>query len=125
MTITPWTIYFITVLGDIRTAARFLTIVGAAVIALQVLYACLCFDVGLNDCTVIEKLKEMKGFFKKVVAAIAVCGALTIFVPSSTTLAAMYVLPAVVNSEFVQELPKDLVELARTYVRNLIEEQKK
>lgn len=37
----------------------------------------------------------------------------------------MYVLPAVVNSELVQELPGELVELARGYVKNLIEEQKK
>lgn len=125
MTITPWTIYLITLLGDVRVAARLLTVVGAAVVALQVLYACLCFDVVMNDGTVIEKLKEMKGFFKKVVAATAVCGAITILVPSSTTLAAMYVLPAVVNSELVQELPGELVELARGYVKNLIEEQKK
>lgn len=94
-------------------------------VALQGLYACLCFDVVIKDGTVIEKLKEMKGFFKKVVAATAVCGAITILVPSSTTLAAMYVLPAVVNSELVQELPGELVELARGYVKNLIEEQKK
>lgn len=125
MTITPWTIYLITLLGDVRVAARLLTVVGAAVVALQVLYACLCFDVAMNDGTVIEKLKEMKGFFKKVVAATAVCGAITILVPSSTTLAAMYVLPAVVNSELVQELPGELVELARGYVKSLIEEQKK
>lgn len=125
MTITPWTIYLITLLGDVRVAARLLTIVGAAVVALQVLYACLCFDVAVKDGTVIEKLKEMKGFLKKVVAATAVCGAITILVPSSTTLAAMYVLPAVVNSELVQELPGELVELARGYVKNLIEEQKK
>ena len=125
MTITPWTIYLITLLGDVRVAARLLTIVGAAVVALQVLYACLCYDVAMNNGTVIEKLKEMKGFFKKAVAATAVCGAITILVPSSTTLAAMYVLPAVVNSELVQELPGELVELARGYVKNLIEEQKK
>lgn len=125
MTITPWTIYLITLLGDVRVAARLLTIVGAAVVALQVLYACLCYDVAMNNGTVIEKLKEMKGFFKKVVAGTAVCGAITILVPSSTTLAAMYVLPAVVNSELVQELPGELVELARGYVKNLIEEQKK
>lgn len=125
MTITPWTIYLITLLGDVRVAAGLLTSVGVAVIALQVLYACLCYDVAMNNGTVIEKLKEMKGFFKKVVAGTAVCGAITILVPSSTTLAAMYVLPAVVNSELVQELPGELVELARGYVKNLIEEQKK
>lgn len=125
MTITPWTIYLITLLGDVRVAARLLTIVGAAVVVLQVLYACLCYDVAMNNGTVIEKLKEMKGLFKKVVAGTAVCGAITILVPSSTTLAAMYVLPAVVNSELVQELPGELVELARGYVKNLIEEQKK
>lgn len=125
MTITPWTIYLITLLGDVRVAAGLLTSVGAAVVVLQVLYACLCYDVAMNNGTVIEKLKEMKGFFKKVVAGTAVCGAITILVPSSTTLAAMYVLPAVVNSELVQELPGELVELARGYVKNLIEEQKK
>ena len=125
MTITPWAIYLITLLGDVRDAAKLLTVVGVAVVALQVLYVCLCFDVAMKDVTVIEKLKEMKGFFKKVAAATAVCGAITILVPSSTTLAAMYVLPAVVTSELVQELPGELVELARGYVKNLIEEQKK
>ena len=49
MTITPWTIYLITLLGDVRDAARLLTIVGAAVVALQVLYVCLCFDVAVNN----------------------------------------------------------------------------
>ena len=58
MTITPWTIYLITLLGDVRDAAKLLTVVGAAVVALQVLYVCLCFDVAMKDVTVIEKLKE-------------------------------------------------------------------
>lgn len=122
MTITPWTIYLITVLGNIKYAATCLTTVVFCAIAFAVF---LCFLCSTDPDSLVENLKKAKRLFKNAIAAVAVCGALTIFVPSSTTLAAMYVLPAVVNSEFVQELPKELVELARTYVRNLIEEQKK
>ena len=58
MTITPWTIYLITLLGDVRGAARLLTVVGAAVVALQVLYACLCFDVVIKTARSLKSLRR-------------------------------------------------------------------
>ena len=51
---------------------------------------------------------------------LAVCMTVVIFVPSGKVLAAMYVLPAIVNSAAVQELPREVVEAARTYIRDLL-----
>ncbi|MGN1149481.1 MAG: hypothetical protein ACI4SY_02105 [Sutterella sp.] len=47
-----------------------------------------------------------------------------IFVPSGKVLAAMYVLPAIVNSAAVQELPAEAVEAARAYIRDLLPKRK-
>lgn len=50
----------------------------------------------------------------------AACLTVVIFVPSGKVLAAMYVLPAIVNSSVVQELPGEAVEAARAYIRDLL-----
>lgn len=51
---------------------------------------------------------------------LAACVTVVIFVPSGKVLAAMYVLPAIVNSSLVQELPGEAVEAARAYIRDLL-----
>lgn len=44
---------------------------------------------------------------------------LVAFIPSGKTLAAMYVIPPIVNSSAVQELPSELVEVAREWLDEL------
>ena len=42
-----------------------------------------------------------------------------VLTPSTKTLAAMYVLPAIVNSEAVQQIPSELTTLAREWLQEL------
>lgn len=46
-------------------------------------------------------------------------------IPSSKTAAAMMVLPTIVNSQEVQELPKDMVSAARVWLKDYIKEEMK
>lgn len=46
-------------------------------------------------------------------------------IPSSKTVAAMMVIPTIVNSQEVQELPKDMVSAARVWLKDCIKEEMK
>jgi hypothetical protein len=49
-----------------------------------------------------------------------VIGVLVIFIPSSRTVAAMYILPAIVNSEDVQLEMKEIYDLAKDGLKSLV-----
>lgn len=105
-----WMIY----LADVCTS---LCIVATAVLCLGAVFS-FFFFVGMV--TVEERSpREVLSCtpFKIIVTAFAISGLVVVFVPSGKVLATMYILPKVVNSEMVQELPKEAVEYAREYVK--------
>lgn len=55
----------------------------------------------------------------------AILGIGHFLIPSSKTAAAMMVLPTIVNSQEVQELPKDMVSAARVWLKDYIKEEVK
>lgn len=54
---------------------------------------------------------------KTIIGGLIVSALLCIFIPDSKTLTAMYVLPPIVNSESVQQLPTDIIDFVRDYLK--------
>lgn len=105
-----WMIY----LADVCTS---LSIIATVVLCLGALFA-FFFFVGM---VTVEGRNPREVLsctpFKIIATAFAISGLVVVFVPSGKALAAMYIIPKVVNSEMVQELPKEAVEYAREYVK--------
>lgn len=126
MTLTPSMIYLVHLVGELRWLANFSIFASLAVAAGAVFNASAIRD--RHDCDEPRNVLRVKKLFRaaKIAAFVAVfVGVVSVVIPSRTTLAAMYVLPPIVNSELVQDLPKELVDLARAYVKELVEEKRK
>lgn len=126
MTLTPSMIYLVHLVGELRWLAYFSIFASLAVAAGAAFNASTIMD--RYDCDEHINVLRVKKLFRaaKIAAFVAVfAGVVSVVIPSRTTLAAMYVLPPIVNSELVQDLPKELVDLARAYVKELVEEKRK
>ena len=109
MTLTGWDIYWITRLDSIKTALQALITIGGVSGAIGIfIYA---VSGGLA--------KEAGAFAKCVLPLAAVLLILSSFVPSTRSAAAIAVLPAIVNSEAVQQLPVELTTLVKEWLIEL------
>lgn len=119
MTLEPWMIYLVA-LSDKLIA--FAGVAVAALASVAVLTA-LLIPMFYDTCGTEENalLLFAKKYFKTWLIALIVASMIPVIVPSSKVLAAMYVLPPIVNSAAVQELPAELVELARAYIKDTID----
>lgn len=110
MTISPFIIYIIGILD------KFHMIVGIFLIPLFVIliiFGILYFVVHLDGSfskNEIERAEKLKPVFKKSIAALIILGCLKVFVPNTGLVAAMYVIPAVVNNEKVQNIGSNLLD---------------
>lgn len=111
MTISAWDIYWITRLDNLQLVF----ILGLGV------------SLGLSVMTLIESdsvedfVKPVCKYFLPVAVA---CAMGLVFVPSTKSAAAMYVVPAIVNSEAVQKIPAELTALAKDWLKDLHKESK-
>ena len=111
MTLTAWDIYWVTRLDEISIA---LAIVGLG-----------CFA-GLMVGLVLMTHPDHDRWFKpgkKICVTSLVVGCIGLWVntliPSTKQAAVMIVLPAIVNSEAVQQIPNELTTLAREWLQEL------
>lgn len=119
MTLSALDIYLVTRMDSLRFFFALVTILSAVCIAFFVI----CWidaGVGCND---EEETKTKRAYAAKRIM-IFFCPLLVgafgvILTPSTKTLAAMYVLPAVVNSEAVQQIPSELTTLTREWLQEL------
>lgn len=118
MTLEPWMIYLV------GLADKLIRFSGMAAVALLSAGALCAFSIPLFYDTWGKKENEAllfaKKYFKTWLIAIIAISTIPVIVPSSKVLAAMYVLPPIINSAAVQELPAELVELARAYIKDTI-----
>lgn len=117
MEVTPWLIYLIGIADNLREMSS-LAILGLFCLSIPMAYLS------------IEGEKVVTWALKCIVFPSFVMSVLLIaFVPSSKTLAAMYVIPAVVNNEQIQNIGKNGLEslelLTKQWVDELREEKSK
>lgn len=110
MQITPGFIYLVTVLEGLKNLQKLASILF--------LLSALGF---MAWATFEEKfpVQKVKAFFKKWAIAAGITLAVFSFIPSGKTLAAMYILPPIVNSEAVQKIPAELTDLAIEWLKEL------
>ena len=102
--ISPWLIYFIGIADKVGGVFAFTSI------ALFILSAILFVGVLEEQISI--------NTFKKPVLIAFICGLIAIFTPSSKTVAAMIVIPPIVNNEQVQELPNNVLEFINEYLKD-------
>ena len=107
MTLSPWMIYA----ADVCTSLCFVASIGLVLSAAGLFVAFVTWP------ALYDRVRLLAW-------TLAACLTVVIFVPSGKVLAAMYVLPAIVNSSAVQELPGEVVEAARAYIRELLPKSK-
>lgn len=119
MTLEPWMIYLVFV------ADKIVVVSAKALSALLLLGCASAFSILIFHDTFDEGKENIgltfcKRHFKTWIISAVIATAIPVFVPNSKVLAAMYILPPIVNSAAVQELPAELVELARAYIKDTI-----
>lgn len=90
--------------------------------------ACVISAVTLGASTILidtdeESRNRCLKNIKRGICAVAFCVLGAVITPSSKTLVAMYVLPAIVNNERVQNISVDLMKLAEKWVKDQLGEK--
>lgn len=111
MEITPGFIYLVAVLENAKVLQCLIGTLAAITLIICVFTSVESYDRRI-------RVKHY-GYVKYSLIALLAIGLLQVFLPSGRTLAAMYILPPIVNSEAVQKLPSELTDLAIEWLREL------
>jgi hypothetical protein len=124
--ITAGTIYWFIVIGNISSVCTiFLVILTLALIIAVIFYVMITFD-GYGP----DKDKDMiRSIIVKILISWSILLILSIFTPSTKDIAAIYLMPKIVNNEHVKNLPdKTLTILEKKldeWIKDQTEEKKK
>lgn len=114
MTITAWDIYWITRLDSLQ----FICATAAAATGVAACWGLLeCFHAFGDE-------ERGKWLIKRFAPAFFVAALVAALIPSTKSAAAMYVVPAIVNSEAVQTIPAELTALAKDWLKDLHKDTK-
>lgn len=102
--ISPWLIYFIGIADRVSGVFSFIAIASTMALVIGVLVS---LDLG----------NSLKGLKIPFIIAI-VSGLIALFTPSSKTIAAMLIIPPIVNNEQVQQLPNNVLEFINDYLKD-------
>lgn len=111
MEITPGFIYLVAVLENANVAQHLIGTLAAITLIICVFTSLESYDGRIRA--------KHYGYAKYSLIALLAIGLLQVFLPSGKTLAAMYILPPIVNSDAVQKLPSELTDLAIEWLREL------
>lgn len=120
MTITPLDIYLISVADKVLCS-----VIPVATLSFGV-FCVSCF-LSVVVCETNEERRKGKLVAKTTGIVFVLSASLGLFVPSSKTIAAMYVLPAIVNNEHIQNATGNTLELlerlTKDWLKDTIKEQ--
>jgi len=114
MEITALNIYLIDVLGSIKTIFEFFSIFSIAISTIMLFV--LLGQHGREP----EEIKWAKSF-KRLFLVSSCILIVSLFIPSEKTIAAMYILPKISNSQLVNKIP----DYIQKYIESYLEEIKK
>lgn len=129
--ISPFTVYLVMQLDSIGATVTFASVITGVLAAVLFLFA--SSERGSSQSYPDHEISKRQAanadrLFSKVKPAF-VCAsifcALSVLLPSSKTAAAMYVIPAIANSEAVQNEAGDLYEMAKQAMRKLTADEAK
>lgn len=107
MTITPFGIYLISLADNLSIFAFVISTISCITVLTCIAAGVSAPECYKNSCRKIRKLAVI-GFFISL--------PISIFIPSTKTLIAMYTIPPIVNNQQVQQLPANLLKFANDYL---------
>lgn len=118
MEISPWLVYWLMQLDDICKFVVFTAVVGTILLIglTAIRIACKSALEYDNDAKVFYEATTNLCKFSSIIIPIFVL--LSVFIPNTKTVAAMILIPPIVNNEQVQQIPDDIL----TFVRSVIKE---
>lgn len=118
MEISPWLIYWLMQLDSICNFVDFISVIGTLILIVLFVFRTVwktrihydddC-EVAYNATTLLNKL---------LCITIPLFVLINVFIPSTKTVAAMILIPPIINNEQVQQIPDDIL----TFVRSVIKE---
>jgi len=127
--ITPMQMYWLLKLDDIITGCALMCVLLVGCVLLSALAFCYAKD--------IEKENKKVGKYASIAFLLSVMGlvffsVVTVFLPSTKQMAAIYVIPAIVNNEKVQnigsktlDISEDLLKLTEQYIQAISTDKSK
>lgn len=112
--LTPAMVYWVGIVDKIDRLFDSLSTLSIIFGVAMVIYCLITLSDGDNDNKFLPKAKKYATILLSV-GSLALM--LQTFIPSSKTLAAMYVLPPIVNNESVQALPSEVLDFVRGYIK--------
>lgn len=111
-------IYMMDVADNISVIAT-IAFIALILVALVIGTICIAEDTDYDDDN--RKINLLK-ILKTVISCLFVVGIIATFVPSSKTIAAMYVVPTIVNNEKIQNITGNGLELLEKYTKQWLDE---
>lgn len=103
------TLYLLVVCGNVGMATLIVALAGTVVL----------FFLGAAIGGDILDSNKLLQTYKKFTIFIAIMWAVTCLVPSQKEIAAIYIIPKVINNEDISKLPSNLAELANEWIKEL------
>jgi magnesium-transporting ATPase (P-type) len=112
MELTSKQMYWLLMLDNISLMTSFVTIVGGVAL----LVTAIGFLVIQES---IDPFKKLKKFWLTSITVVAVCALLGTFIPTTKQMAAIIVVPKIVNNEQVQQMPDKVLNLGLEWLEEL------
>lgn len=118
----PWLIYLWGMLDSLNVM---LAVICLVLTIFAIVFLIIFCAAATNDDT--DMLGKLKVFAKPLFVGLILSWVIMIVVPSKTTVAAMYIIPSLVNNEKIQEISGDSLEamrlLTKKWLKQLTEEK--
>lgn len=112
-----WFVYGLTVIGRLNEVCSIVCIVTLfAVIGVSIVF--FLMKSGRDD----DEAALCAKWNKRLVVVFLLCGMIYLFVPTGKELAAIYLIPKIVNNEQVQQVPDNALKLLNLKMEEWIEE---
>ena len=129
MTISPLEIYLISLADKVRAFSETAIFLSFLFIGILSVF----WVIGKNESCKTEddekSLKKLGIYLKRITICFICCVLINVFTPSSKTIAAMYLIPAIVNNEHIQNSTsnalKMLEELTKEWLEDFIKKESK
>ena len=118
MEISPWLIYWLMQLNSICDFVEFIAVLGSILLIVLIIFRIIfkAYAGWDEEAETFYAVTTPLCKFSSVVIPIFVL--LNVFIPNTKTVAAMILIPPIVNNEQVQQIPDDIL----TFVRSVIKE---
>lgn len=123
--LTPTTIYVISTIDELKDFLGMISVFGTifalVILILRGIMSCDEYFDKQADAFV----RWYKSVFPKTVSVVLCAFLLNTFLPNQKTIAAMIVVPAIVNNENIQNISKNTLQWAEEYIKDQLQTKKK